>query len=146
VWNAHQLPATTGQGSYDPSTMNQDIGFASIAADQTPGAPVWLTSTPSIDEANSSIARWSPGGDDRELYLVGWSEPAAHRLAVVSAAGAFVEGPIDATAAVGWGERDDPFRSHGNGDVVWAWFDAAGDTSFHLARVRSGRTAECASF
>jgi hypothetical protein len=120
--------------------MDQDIGFASIAADQTPGAPVWLTTTPAIEEANSSIARWRPGGDDAEQYLVGWSEPAAYRLAVVSPAGAFLEGPIDATALVKWGERDDPFRSHGNGDVVWAWFDDAGATSFHLARVRSGRS------
>jgi hypothetical protein len=138
VWNAHQNPATPGQGSYDPATMNQDIAFATIAADQTPGAPVWLTSTPGIDEASSSIARWQPTGDDRELYLVGWSEGAAYRLAVVSADGAFVEGPIDATAAVRWGERDDPFRVHDGGDVVWSWFDDPGDTELHLARVRSG--------
>lgn len=145
VWNAHQNPATPGQGSYNPSTMNQDIGFASIAADQTPGAAVWLTSTPATDEANSSIARWRPGGDEAELYLVGWSDP-SYRLAVLSPAGAFVEGPIDVSATVRWGERDDPFRVQANGDVVWSWFDDAGATSFHLARVRSGRTAQCASF
>ncbi len=137
VFNAHQAAATNGQASYVPGTMNQDIGFASIASDKTPGAVTWLTTT-SGDEANSSIAAWHPGDDATEQYVVGWSDANGHQLARVSATGGFLEGPLAVTAK--WGERDDPFRVHVNGDIVWSWFDAAGDTSFHFARLRSGGT------
>ena len=38
-----------------------------------------------------------------------------------------------------WGERDDPFRTQdAAGDVVWSWFDQAGATSFHFARISIG--------
>ena len=143
VFNAHQSPATKGQSSYSRGTMNQDIGFASIAADGSPGPVVWLTTTPG-DEANATIARWQPAGDGIEQYVVGWSGAGDHLLARVDAAGVFLEGPIAITAQ--WGERDDPMREHLNGDVVWAWFDAPGATTFHLARLRSGGAAQCAKF
>jgi hypothetical protein len=139
VFNAHQNPATGGQGSYNPSTMNQDIGFASIAGNGNPGGVVWLTTTPG-NEANSSIARWQPSGDPAEQYVVGWSRGAMYQLARITPDGAFLEGPIDVATVVQWGERDDPFRDHRNGDVQWAWFDAPGATSFHLARIRAGGT------
>ena len=42
------------------------------------------------------------------------------------------------TTQVQWGRRDDPFRAHVNGDVVWAWFDDPGSTTMHVARVRAG--------
>ena len=51
--------------------------------------------------------------------------------------------PIDVTTTAKWGERDDPFREHKNHDLVWSWFDAAGATSFHIARLASGQTAQC---
>ncbi len=144
VFNAHQAPATTGQSSYDAATMNQDIGFTSIASDLTPGPVVWLTTTAG-NEQNASIARWQPAGDDAEQYVVGWSErpTPAYKLAIVSATGTILAAPVDVTGAAAWGERDDPFRTHANGDIVWAWFDAAGATSFRFARLRSGRTATC---
>jgi hypothetical protein len=44
------------------------------------------------------------------------------------------------------GQRDDPFRVHTNHDVVWGWFDAAGATTLHFARLRSGGSAQCATF
>jgi hypothetical protein len=150
VFNAHQAPLALGQSSYDMSTMNQDIGFLTVASDHTKsGSVVWLTSTSSINEADSSIARWQPAGDTTEQYVVGWSEPGStyvYRLARVDAKGSFLEGPVDATAKAQWGRRDDPFRAHTNGDVVWAWFNAAADTTLHFARLRSGGTAQCASF
>lgn len=149
VFNAHQAPTTLGQNSYDENTMNQDIGFASIGSDLSSGPVVWLTDTSDIDEADSSIARWSPAGDTAEQYVVGWSEPGGamtYRLARVDADGAFLEGPIDVTAQAGWGRRDDPFRQHTNQDVVWAWFDDAGSTTLNFARLRSGGEAACAAF
>ncbi len=142
VFNAHQNPATNGQASYSIQTMNQDIGFASIAATKTPSAVVWLTAT-SGNEANASIARWQPNDDTSEQYVVGWSDASTYQLARVSAAGAVLEGPAATTAM--WGERDDPFRTHVNADVVWAWFDAAAATSFHFARLHAGSSAMCAA-
>jgi hypothetical protein len=149
VFNAHQAPVTLGQDSYNESTMNQDIGFSSIAGNLSAGAVVWLTNSPGTDEADSSIARWEPSDDAAEQYLVGWSEPGSpyvYLLARVDANGSFLEGPIDVSASLAWGRRDDPFRQHTNGDVVWAWFENPGDTTMHVARLQSGGTAECAQF
>lgn len=149
VFNAHQNAATMGSSSYNPSTMNQDIGFASIGATGTfTGSVAWLTTTAG-NEANASIARWEPVGEPDEQYVVGWAEVGAQRaykLARVSAAGAIIEAPLDVSAIVKWGERDDPFRDHLNGDIVWAWFDAAGATTLKVARLRSDGMAQCAAF
>ena len=141
VFNTHQAPATKGQSSYSSSTMNQDIGFAVISSNGATSSIVWLTTTPG-NEANASIARWQPFGDDTEQFVVGWSAGNAYKLARVAPNGDVLAAPIDIVAK--WGERDDPFRVHQNGDVVWSWFDAAGATSFKFARLKSGRTATCA--
>lgn len=147
VFNAHQAAATLGQSSYDPNTMNQDIGFVSVDAGHNPGAVVWLTSTDGVDEADASIARFAPEGDAAEQYVVGWVEDGTtYRLARIASDGSPLEGPIDVTATAKWGRRDDPFRAHAHGDVVWSWFDGAGDTTLHVARVVSGQQPSCASF
>lgn len=142
LFNGHQNAAANGQSSYNTTTMNQDIGFVSIANNKTPGSIVWLTTT-AANEANSSIARWQPMGDTQEQYVVGWSSGTTFKLARVSGSGAFLEGPINLSTAK-WGNRDDPFRTHLNGDIVWAWFDSAGSTTLKFARLRSGGTATCA--
>ena len=75
-----------------------------------------------------------------------WSEPGnptRYKLGRIDATGAFLEGPYDVSAVVKWGRRDDPFRRHANGDVVWAWFDAASSTTLRLGRVRSGAPSAC---
>lgn len=149
VFNAHQAPATLGQNSYDPATMNQDIGLSMIGGDLSPGPVVWLTSTDTVDENDASVARWQPQGDGAEQYLVGWHEPGgaeAWQLARIDPAGTFLEGPVDVSAVARWGRRDDPFRRHVQGDVVWSWFDAPGSTTLRVARVRSGSQTECAEF
>ena len=148
VFNGHQAAATQGQSSYSTSTMNQDIGFASIASGLTSGAVVWLTTT-STNEADSGIERWRPAGDVAEQYVVGWSEPGStykYKLARVDGAGAFLENPVDASAKVKWGRRDDPFRAHYDGDVVWAWFDTPSSTTLRFARLRSGGNYTCTTF
>jgi hypothetical protein len=58
----------------------------------------------------------------------------------------FLEQASDVTAKAKWGQRDDPFRAHVNGDIVWAWAEAANSTTLKLARLRSGGTAQCANF
>jgi len=144
IFNAHQAPVGLGEDSYDEGTMNQDIGFSSITGDLAPGSVVWLTSTANVNESDSSIALYQPTGAT-EQYLVGWVEDdgALYKLALVDAAGTFVEAAIDVTATVQWGRRDDPFRQHFDGDVVWAWFDSAGSTTLNLARVDSGVAYTC---
>ncbi|HEY5928468.1 MAG TPA: hypothetical protein VIV11_42570 [Kofleriaceae bacterium] len=139
VFNAHQNPATPGSTSYSPSTMNQDIGFVAIAADRTPASVAWLTTT-SVNEANASIARWQPVGDDREQYVVGWSQAMTYTLAQIAASGDELS-KVEITGTAKWGERDDPFRVAPNGDIVWAWFDMAGATQFKIARLGTG--AQC---
>lgn len=149
VFNAHQAAATLGQSSYNKTTMNQDIGFASIGSGLTSGGVVWLTTTASINEADSGVERWSPSDDPTEQYVAGWAEPGstyAYKLSRVDGIGKFLEGPLDVTTKSKWGRRDDPFRAHGNGDVVWAWFDKALSTTLRFARLRSGGTATCAGF
>jgi hypothetical protein len=147
VWNSHQSAATPGQGSYNASTMNQDIAFQSIGTNgNVDGGVVWLTSTPG-NEQNASISRFQPYPNVAEQFLVGWAEVTgssrAYKLAIVSSSGAFWEQPIDVTATLQWGERDDPFRTHTNGDVVWAWFESAGATSFKFARICAGDSGKC---
>lgn len=147
VFNAHQNAATNGQSSYNTASMNQDIGFASIDAAGAPmGGVTWLTTTPG-NEANAAISAWHPQGDAAEQYVVGWTEVGGAtrttRLGRFTGGGAVIEAPLDVTATATWGERDDPFREHTNHDLVWAWFDAAGATSFHFARLASGATAQC---
>jgi len=146
VFNAHQNKTILGQSSYSASTMNQDIGFASIAAGLTAGGVTWLTTTTGINEADSGIERWVPAGDPAEQYVVGWSEPGTaykYKLGRLSPTGTFLEGPVDITAKAKWGRRDDPFRADFNGDIVWAWFDSAGSTTLRIGRLRSGGTASC---
>lgn len=138
VFNAHQAQAGLGQNSYGPA-KNQDIGFTSVASDLTASEVVWLTTTTDKDEADASIARLSIAGTPEERYVVGWSEPeGAYQLALLDSAGAFVEAPQNIANQAQWGRRDDPFRQHVNGDVVWAWFKNPGDSELQFARLKSG--------
>ena len=148
AFNAHQAAATLGQNSYNPGTMNQDIGFASIGSGFESSAVVWLTDTGSENEDDASVARWEPGDDDAEQYVVGWHEPnaGAWKLARVDPTGAFLEGPVDVGATARWGRRDDPFRQHQDRDVVWAWFDDPGSTTLHVARLDAGAPRNCEEF
>ncbi len=137
TFNAHQAPATLGQGSYDPGSMNQDIGLVAIDATMQPGPVVWLTDTPG-DEDDATAARWQPSDDAAEQYVVGWHGDDTHWLARVDLSGAFLEGPVDLAGAAAWGKRDDPMRAHDNGDVSWSWFDDPGSTTLHVARLNAG--------
>jgi hypothetical protein len=145
VFNAHQAPAGLGQDSYESGDKNQDIGFSAVAQNLTPGKVVWLTTTPG-DESDSSISRYEPAGAP-EQYLVGWvagsGSSLTFQLALLDPSGTFLENPIDVTSLVKWGRRDDPFREHYDGDVVWAWFDQAGSTTLKVARVDSGASYTC---
>lgn len=144
VFNAHQAAIVKGQKGYDAKTMNQDIGFSAVGKDLKPGAVVWLTKTAG-NEADAAIARFEPSGAP-EQYLVGWAEaakPQLYKLALLDQNGAFLANPIDVTALVQWGRRDDPFREHYDGDVIWSWFDQAGSRTLHVARVDSGASYAC---
>jgi hypothetical protein len=147
VFNGPRDAVVQGGDAYSSSTMNQDVGFVSVTSGPTAGAVVWLTTTPG-DEADASIARWETPESSLEQYLVGWldTDTSQHFLRVVDANGANVDGDYDITAIAQWGSRDDPFRQHFNGDIVWAWFDAAGDSVLHFARVDSRGSYACQTF
>jgi hypothetical protein len=149
VFNAHRNPATSGQSSYSASSMNQDIGWSSVAGSYSSGAVVWLTNTPNIDEADGTVARWTPAGGSSEQYVIGWSEPGGsyvYKLVRVDASGSVLEGPVDVSSVAQWGRRDDPMRVHAHGDIMWAWFDSPGSTTLHVARLKAGNAPACASF
>jgi hypothetical protein len=145
VYNAHQAPATLGQSSYDPETMNQDIGFTAIGSDKKPGPVVWLTDTPSVNESDPTIARWAPAGGDPS-FLVGWTDPDAgtYFLMTIDEEGSTIDEPIEMGAKARWGRRDDPMRVTANGDIVWAWFESAGESTLYFARLRSGNSIKLA--
>jgi hypothetical protein len=141
VFNGHQNPASKGQNSYNPATMNQDIGWTSIGADKKAGAIVWLTSTPGTNEADASVARWKPAGASKESFVVGWMEQGNNKyyLQEVDGSGKAVSAAEDITGKARWGLRDDPFRQAANGDIIWAWFDSAGSSTLHFARIRASK-------
>lgn len=143
TFNGHQAMATLGQSSYDVTSMNQDVGFATVAGDRTPSAVVWLTTTASVNEDDTSIALWRPAGATADEFVIGWHEPGAETwwLARIDESGEMLEGPLDATANAAWGRRDDPFRTAQNGDVMWSWFDTPGSTTLHVGRIYAGNGA-----
>ncbi len=104
---------------------NRDVGFIAVSAGGQKSAVVWLTGGTG-DETAPHLARYGS-----TQFLASWREGADAKLAVVSAAGAVVEGPV--TANVGVAERDD-FGRWPSGDVGWA--EGAG-ASLRVSRVRS---------
>ena len=88
---------------------------------------MWVTDTAGVDESGAHLVVYGAN------YLAGWTEGGTSRLAVLDAAGAFVEGPVDVAAQ--FGARND-FVAWPSGDVGWAY--AWGDTS-QLQVVRVSR-------
>lgn len=101
---AFTFATTEGRGS-------RDVGFLAWTGQPSPAGVVWLAAG-AADESEPHLARY---GSDR--LLASWREGGAERLAVLSAAGAVLEGP--APAEVGLAERDD-FATFPSGDVAWA--------------------------
>lgn len=90
---------------------SRDVGFIAFDAQLRKSPTVWLTSAAG-DESTPHLARYGA-----QQLLASWRDGADSKLAVVSAAGVIVEGPV--TAPVGLAERDDFGRWPG-GDVGWA--------------------------
>ncbi len=78
------------------------------------------------DESAPHLARYGA-----QRLLASWREGTDSKLAVLSAAGAVLEGPV--TAAVQVADRDD-FARWPSGEVGWA---AGGGNSLQVSRVRS---------
>ena len=89
---------------------------------------VWLTNTNGHYERDPAIARIGVG-TAAERYLVGWlaSNNGVYRLGVVGSDGQFIKGPENVTAAgIGWGNRDESFRTRVDGRVSWVQAEANG--------------------
>ncbi len=104
---------------------NRDVGFIAIDAQQRKSPVVWLTGGTG-DESAPHLARYGAG-----KLLASWKDGSDAKLAVLSAAGAVLEGPV--TAPVGVADRDD-FTRWPSGDVGWA--EGAGSV-LHVTRVRA---------
>lgn len=87
---------------------NRDVGFLTITASRQKGPTVWLTSS---EASGPNLARYG------DRLLAAWHEGGAQKLAVLSPAGAVLEGPV--TAGGGWTARDD-FATWPSGHVGWA--------------------------
>ena len=126
--------------------MNQDVGFAAVAMNRTlSGAVVWLTTTRASTRPIGHRALAARGRRDRAIP--GRLDGAGHDRRLQAGAhrrgGNIPRRTDDVAPRARWGQRDDPFRVHTNGDVMWAWFDAAAATTLHVARVRSGTPGQC---
>jgi len=102
------------------NAAGKGIGLATINADLT-GSVVWLTDTEGEYERDPAIARLGSSlSSDR--YLVGWktSDDNVYHLGIVNGAGEFLMPPENVSAAgIGWGNRDDSFRTRPDGKVSW---------------------------
>eukprot|EP00727_Mastigamoeba_balamuthi_P008486 m51a1_g426 putative vm3c_croat ame: full=zinc metalloproteinase-disintegrin-like catroriarin ame: full=snake venom metalloproteinase short=svmp (609) ;mRNA; f:28398-30508 len=145
VFNGHQGAAQLGQKSYDKSSMNQDIAFATMNKDGSiNGTVVWLTTTAGVNEDDPSIARFL--GVSGERYLVGWRSGLSYFLAEVDGSGSFLSGPTNVTGHAAWGKRDDPFRSAQDGSVAWV-YSPTGSTDLRVVTVKpSVTTSTCKCF
>jgi hypothetical protein len=117
VFNAQERPCCTGKG----------IALATLTADQQ-SSFVWLTNTAGQTEQDPAIARIGTGGT-AERYLVGWltNNDNSYWLGVIDETGHFWYGPDNVTAAgIGWGNRDESFRTGADGRISWVQGDAGG--------------------
>ena len=146
VFNGHQAPAVPGENSYDSSTMNQDIGLSFVDPSRQATPVRWLTDTPNIDENDATVAAWAPLGVSSDQLILGWQAEGIWQLVRMASDGEIEEGPVDISAIARWGRRDDPFRNHTDGDVVWSAFESAGSKTLKLARIDSGQAPTCLSF
>ena len=101
----------------------RDVGFIALDAQLRKSPVVWLTGGTG-DESAPHLARYGAS-----QLLASWREGADTKLAVLSPAGAVVEGPI--TAPVGVADRDD-FARWPAGEVGWA--EGAGN-ALHVSRL-----------
>lgn len=104
---------------------SRDVAFRTISAQGTPGPVTWLAMGPG-DERAPHLARY---GADR--LLASWVDGGDSKLAVLSATGAVLEGPVTASVAVD--QRDD-FAAYPGGDVGFA---TGGGGTLQLTRVRA---------
>jgi hypothetical protein len=102
-----------------------DVGLVFVDDAGTPGAPVYLTDSPAIDEASPQLAAY--GAD----FLAAWDANGSPLLAIVDSDGTYEAGPISTTAQ--FADRDD-FVNFANGDVGWA-FSWGSSTELKIVRV-----------
>ncbi len=96
---------------------------------------VWLTNTTGDYERDPVLGRLGTSlTSDR--YLVGWmtTNDSVYRLGVINGNGQFIAGPEEvSSASIGWGNRDDSFRTGADGRVSWV-YGVAGGNSVRLYR------------
>lgn len=124
------LAALSGGGfavtfSSKEGRTTRDVGFIAIDAQQRKSPVVWLTGGTG-DESAPHLARYGTG-----QLLASWKEGSDSKLAVLSTAGAILEGPLTVPVAVA--DRDD-FARWPSGDVGWA---SGAGSALRVSRVRA---------
>lgn len=104
---------------------SSDVAFSKVANGGAAGPKVYLTSTDAIQEHGAKLAAYGAN------LLAAWISGSDYLAAVVSPAGAILEGPV-ALPGVSFNDSDD-FIAFSNGDVGWAW--GSGNT-LKIARLR----------
>ena len=113
------------------STEAYGIGLASVGGGAS-ASVTWLTNTDGTSERDPAIARIGEGTP--EEFLVGWNSLSGdtYSIGVINAGGTFLEGP-EVLSGVGWGNRDDSFRSGPSAEVAWLEGNGASTTlKLHL--------------
>jgi hypothetical protein len=117
-----------------PGFVGKGIGLATIDG-SFQSSYVWLTNTNGEYERDPVIARLGSNLQS-DRYLVGWTttNDNLYWLAVINGGGNFLAGPEElSSAGIGWGNRDDSFRTSADGRVTWVQGDPL-STTLHLFR------------
>jgi len=100
--------------------------------------PIWLTDTDGGNERDPVLARIG-GSLSSNRFLVGWRkvDESEFVLGIIDTTGSFVEQLETVSPSVGWGRRDDSFRTAPDGSVTWVEAGQDGE-SIRLHRFRDG--------
>jgi hypothetical protein len=114
------------QGECGTQPLARDVGLIRVSAQGAPLWTAWITATAGQHEDASQLARYGEG------YLVGWRSPTGYWLAMLSAQGKVVEGPVETSARPA---AKDDFHTLPSGDVAWV-FSTESSSELTVARVR----------
>lgn len=107
-------------GQRTASYMGYGVGLLRLDAALN-ASTAWLTNSIGTSERDPVLARLGTSVDANR-YLFGWRNAVAGTflLGILDATGTILQGPEDVTtAAIGWGTRDDAFRTAPDGSVRW---------------------------
>jgi hypothetical protein len=113
------VPATDGfylTFTSPTGRSSPDVGFLKFSNTGMPSGKVFLTDTAGVQESWAHLAKYG------DRLLAGWAAGMELMIATIDTAGAIVEQPVAAPAAIG---GQDDFATWANGDAGWAGIGAS---------------------